>query len=49
MNETFSSRNPPDPMTALCRLVVDTGYDDLPIDVVRYAKKCILDTLAVII
>lgn len=39
----------PDPMSALCRMVVDTEYGDLPSNVVNYAKHCILDTMAVII
>jgi 2-methylcitrate dehydratase PrpD len=38
-----------DPMTALCRMVVNTNYEDLPSSVVKYAKYSILDTLAIII
>jgi 2-methylcitrate dehydratase PrpD len=45
---TSSSRQP-DPMTDLCHMVVNTNYKDLPDAVVKYAKSCILDTLAVII
>ncbi|MFC1929051.1 MmgE/PrpD family protein [Chloroflexota bacterium] len=36
-------------MRTLCRMVVDTKYEDLPGNVVNRAKHCILDTLAVII
>jgi 2-methylcitrate dehydratase PrpD len=38
-----------DPMSTLCRMVVDTKYEDLPTDVVDYAKRSILDTMAVTI
>jgi 2-methylcitrate dehydratase PrpD len=38
-----------DPMGALCKMVVQTGYEDLPDEVVAYAKHSILDTMAVII
>ena len=38
-----------DPMSTLCKMVVDTEYEDLPNNVVNYAKHCILDTMAVII
>ena len=44
-----SSACEPDPMSALCQLVINTGYEDLPDNVIDYAKKCILDTIAVII
>ena len=44
-----SSAREPDPMSALCRMVINKGYEDLPVNVVDYAKKCILDTMAVII
>ena len=36
-----------DPMTTLCRMVVNTKYEDLPSNVVNHAKRSILDTLAV--
>lgn len=38
-----------DPMSTLCRMVADTRYEDLPSDVVNYAKRSILDTMAVTI
>lgn len=34
-------------MRLLCRMVIETGYDDLPPDVLDSAKRTILDTLAV--
>ena len=36
-----------DAMRQLCRLVVDTSYEDLPSSLVNRAKRSILDTLAV--
>ncbi len=38
-----------DPMSTLCRMVVDTRYEDLPSNVIDYATKSILDTIAVTI
>ena len=38
-----------DPMRTLCRMVIHTKYEDLPPNVVTYAKHSILDTMAVII
>ena len=38
-----------DPMSTLCRMVTDTKYEDLPSNVVNYAKYSILDTMAVTI
>jgi len=38
-----------DPMGALCKMVVDTNYEDLPGEVVNYARLSILDTMAVIV
>ena len=38
-----------DPMSLLCKMVVDTRYEDLPDNVISYAKKCVLDTMAVIV
>ena len=38
-----------DPMAALCRMVLNTKYEDLPESVVNYAKQSILDTIGVII
>lgn len=38
-----------DPMSELCKMVVETEYRDLPGDVVGFAKKCILDAVAVMI
>lgn len=45
---TFAPVGQEDPMSTLCRMVVDTQYEDLPQGVVDYAKLHILDTLAVI-
>lgn len=38
-----------DPMATLCRMVVETNYEDLPSNVVNYAKLSIMDTIAVTI
>lgn len=38
-----------DPMGALCKMVVDTEYEDLPSNVITYAKRSILDTIGVTI
>lgn len=38
-----------DPMITLCRMVTNTGYEDLPSKVVYYAKQSILDTMGIII
>jgi len=38
-----------DPMSTLCRMVIDAKYEDLPSSVVNIAKQSILDTTAVII
>ena len=38
-----------DPMSTLCRMVINTNYQDLPSSVIKYAKYSILDTLAIII
>ena len=38
-----------DPMQQLCRMVIDTKYDDLPDKVIDSAKRTILDTMAVTI
>jgi 2-methylcitrate dehydratase PrpD len=38
-----------DPMSTLCRMVVDTKYEDLPGNVIEHAKRSILDTMAVTI
>jgi 2-methylcitrate dehydratase PrpD len=46
MSEPVLAREP-DPMSILCKMVVDTKYGDLPNNVVDYAKKCVLDTMAV--
>ena len=39
----------PDPMSNLCKMVLDTKYEDLPDNVINYAKHCILDIMAVTI
>jgi 2-methylcitrate dehydratase PrpD len=38
-----------DPMSTLCRMVIETRYDDLPKNVIEYAKQCILEVMAVIV
>jgi 2-methylcitrate dehydratase PrpD len=38
-----------DPMGDLCQMVIETRYEKLPEDVVRYAKYSILDTIGIII
>ncbi|MFC1939726.1 MmgE/PrpD family protein [Chloroflexota bacterium] len=45
----YVSSSQEDPMVALCRMVVNTEYEDLPSNVVDYAKRSILDTIGVII
>ena len=45
----FVSSGQEDPMNILCRMVVDTGYEDLPGNLVKHAKHAILDTIAVTI
>ena len=45
----FLPQGQEDPMVTLCRMVVNTRYEDLPDKVTSYAKKSILDTLGVII
>jgi len=34
----YEIQNSEDPMSTLCRMAVQTGYTDLPEDVVRHAK-----------
>lgn len=43
------TRVSPDPMSDLCRMVVETKYEDLPDHVINYAKHCILDIMGVTI
>ena len=38
-----------DPMITLCRMAISTRYEDLPSNVIDFAKQSILDTLAVMI
>jgi len=38
-----------DPMVTLCRMVVETSYEDFPQEVINFAKKQILDTLGITI
>ena len=45
----FVSMGQEDPMSTLCRMVIDTKYEDLPSNVVNHAKQYILDTMAVTI
>lgn len=43
----FVAESQEDPMNILCKMVAATKYEDLPDDVIRYAKHSILDTIAV--
>ncbi|MBV6759889.1 MmgE/PrpD family protein [Rhodococcus opacus] len=45
----FAIQNSEDPMSTLCRMAVQTDYDDLPAEVVRHAKHTLLDCVAVMI
>ncbi len=45
----FVTQGQEDPMATLCRMVVNTKYEDLPPNVVDYAKRSILDTVGIII
>jgi len=38
-----------DPMSTLCRMVMNTNYEDLPSNVVEFAKYSILDTIGITI
>jgi 2-methylcitrate dehydratase PrpD len=38
-----------DPMSTLCRMVVETRYDDLPVEVIEHAKRTLLDSMGVMI
>ena len=44
---TFQRIADEDPMETLCRMVVETSYDDLPKDVREFGKKQILDIIGV--
>ena len=43
------SKREQDPMSTLCKMVMETRYEDLPGDVIDYAKHCIMDIMAVTI
>jgi 2-methylcitrate dehydratase PrpD len=45
----FATAVQEDPMSRLCKMVVAMNFEDLPSEVVRYAKHSILDTVAVTI
>lgn len=45
----FVRRENEDPMGTLCRMVVETRFEDLPQGVVDFAKRAIMDTMGVII
>jgi len=45
----LTRRGEEDSMITLCRMVVETKYEDLPSDVADFAKKFILDTLGITI
>ncbi|MHC1562493.1 MmgE/PrpD family protein [Actinomycetospora sp. C-140] len=45
----FQIEGSEDPMSTLCRMVVQTGFDDLPAEVLRHAKHTLLDGMGVTI
>lgn len=45
----FALEGQEDPISPLCRMVVNTSYEDLPANAIEVAKRSILDTLAVTI
>jgi 2-methylcitrate dehydratase PrpD len=45
----FVAEGQEDPMRTLCRMVINTKYEDLPDNVITYAKHSILDTIGVTI
>ncbi|MBC3191812.1 MmgE/PrpD family protein [Pseudonocardia sp. C8] len=45
----FERSGSEDPMSTLCRMVVQTGYDDLPDEVLRHARHTLLDAMGVTI
>ena len=49
MPKQFRPQGNEDPMATLCRMVVETTYDDLSAEVIQYAKQSILDTIGVMV
>lgn len=47
--KTFPRQNSEDPMATLCRMALQTQYEDLPSDVLRHARHTLLDAMAVTI
>ncbi|GAB92544.1 MmgE/PrpD family protein [Gordonia rhizosphera] len=45
----FTIQNSEDPMATLCRMALETTYDDLPDEVVTHAKHTLLDAVGVMI
>lgn len=45
----FTPQGHEDPMATLCRMALQTQYDDLPADVRRHAKETLLDAMGVTI
>ncbi|MEE4023651.1 MmgE/PrpD family protein [Gordonia sp. PKS22-38] len=45
----FTDQNTQDPMVALCRMALETSFDDLPDGVITHAKHSLLDAMAVMI
>ncbi|OFZ89358.1 MAG: 2-methylcitrate dehydratase [Betaproteobacteria bacterium RIFCSPLOWO2_12_FULL_62_58] len=43
----FERASNEDPMVTLCRMVVETGYEDIPQETLSFAKKQILDIIGV--
>lgn len=45
----FPRQNSEDPMATLCRMALQTQYEDLPPDVIQHARHTLLDAMAVTI
>ncbi|TDF67176.1 MmgE/PrpD family protein [Cupriavidus sp. L7L] len=45
----FPRQNSEDPMATLCRMALQTQYEELPADVLRHARHTLLDAMAVTI
>ena len=45
----FPPQSAEDPMATLCRMALQTQYDDLPADILRHTKHTLLDSMAVTI
>jgi 2-methylcitrate dehydratase PrpD len=45
----FNIEHHEDPMSTLCRMALETHYEDLPVDVIEHAKHTLLDGMGVMI